>query len=85
MKIKTMNIILIFLGISVFVFTATMILIYISCGSVPDSLIYSFFTAVTGEAGFMSMIKSAKVRQEQKEQDFCETEATQEENHQGRN
>lgn len=83
MKSKTMNFILILLGISVFIFTGVMILIYVSCGAVPDSLIYSFFAAVTGEAGFMSMIKSAKVKIEQKEQDSCETKATQEENHQG--
>ena len=37
-----------------------MILIYIFTGGTPDTLIISFFTAFTGECGFMGWIKTVK-------------------------
>ena len=67
MKQKTMDIILIILGIATLVFIVVMIRIFLIVGSVPDSIVYSFFAAVTGEAGFMGWIKTAKVRTKERE------------------
>lgn len=64
MKIKTMDFILILLGISVVIFTVEMIHIFKTQYAVPDSLVTSFFLAVTGECGFMGLIKSMKIRHE---------------------
>lgn len=67
MKFKTMDFILILLAISVAVFTIEMIHIFKTQYSVPDSLVTSFFLAVTGECGFMGFIKSMKIRHEDRQ------------------
>lgn len=59
---KTMDIILILIGISVFIFTIVMIWLYLMTGSIPDTLCTCFFVACTGECGFMGWIKTAKTR-----------------------
>lgn len=68
MKKKTMDFILILIGISVFIFTGIMIWMYYILGSIPDTLCTCFFVACTGECGFMGWIKTAKVRQEEREE-----------------
>lgn len=62
MKTKTMDFILIVVGISVMIFTGIMIWLYILTGSIPDTLCSCFFLACTGECGFMGWIKTAKTR-----------------------
>lgn len=62
MKKKTMDIILILVGVSVVIFTALMIWIYLMTGGIPDTLCTCFFVACTGECGFMGWIKTAKTR-----------------------
>ena len=62
MKKKTMDFILIMVGISVVVFTVVMIWLYLLTGSIPDTLCTCFFVACTGECGFMGWIKTAKTR-----------------------
>lgn len=62
MKTKTMDFILMIVGISVMVFTGIMIWLYILTGSIPDTLCSCFFLACTGECGFMGWIKTAKTR-----------------------
>ena len=57
---KTMDKILVIMFWTLIVFTITMILIYIFTGGTPDTLIISFFTAFTGECGFMGWIKTVK-------------------------
>ena len=67
MKKKTMDFILIIVGISILIFTIAMIWIYILTGGIPDTLCTCFFVACTGECGFMGWIKSAKVRYQEHE------------------
>ena len=67
MKMKTMDFILIIVGISILIFTIAMIWIYILTGGIPDTLCTCFFVACTGECGFMGWIKSAKVRYQEHE------------------
>lgn len=62
MKKKTMDLILILVGISVVVFTIVMIWLYLLTGAIPDTLCTCFFVACTGECGFMGWIKTAKTR-----------------------
>ena len=59
---KTMDRILILVGISVVIFTIVMIFLYLLTGGIPDTLCTCFFAACTGECGFMGWIKAAKVR-----------------------
>ena len=61
-KERTMDKILILVGISVVIFTGIMIYLYLITGGIPDTLCTCFFVACTGECGFMGWIKSAKVR-----------------------
>lgn len=68
MKKKTMDLILVLLGISVLIFVIVMIWLYLITGGTPDALCYCFFAAVTGECGFMGWIKTSKVRQEEREE-----------------
>ena len=67
MKKKTMDIILIIIGLTILLFTLTMIWIYLLTGGIPDTLCTCFFVACTGECGFMSWIKAAKVRYQEHE------------------
>ena len=59
---RTMDLILVIVGISVLIFTITMIWLYIMTGGIPDTLCTCFFVACTGECGFMGWIKTAKTR-----------------------
>ena len=59
---KTMDKILILIGITVLVFTIVMIWLYLITGAIPDTLCTCFFVACTGECGFMGWIKTAKTR-----------------------
>ena len=65
---KTMDFILILVGTSVLIFTVVMIWLYLMTGGIPDTLCTCFFVACTGECGFMGWIKTAKVRQQEKEE-----------------
>lgn len=67
MKQKTMDLILIFLGIAVLIFTIVMIWLYLLTGAIPDTLCTCFFVACTGECGFMGWIKTAKTRYQKHE------------------
>lgn len=62
MKKKTMDLILIIVGIAVVIFTIVMIWLYLLTGAIPDTLCTCFFVACTGECGFMGWIKTAKTR-----------------------
>lgn len=67
MKKKTMDVILMIVGISVFIFTAIMVWLYFTTGGIPDTLCTCFFVACTGECGFMGWIKTAKTRYQERE------------------
>lgn len=75
---KTMDKILIIMFWTLIVFTITMILLYIFTGGTPDTLIISFFTAFTGECGFMGWIKTVKENNKRRAQQL-EDEARQRE------
>ena len=64
---KTMDIILVIVGVSIVIFTIIMVWIYLVTGGIPDTLCTCFFVACTGECGFMGWIKTAKVRQQDHE------------------
>lgn len=64
---KTMDFILILVGISVLVFSVVMIWLYLITGGIPDTLCTCFFVACTGECGFMGWIKTAKTRYQEHE------------------
>ena len=64
---KTMDIILILVGVAVLIFTIVMIWLYLITGSIPDTLCTCFFVACTGECGFMGWIKTAKTRYQDRE------------------
>lgn len=72
MKKKTMDFILIIVGISVLIFTIAMIWLYLLTGGIPDTLCTCFFVACTGECGFMGWIKTAKTRFQEHEWDLEE-------------
>ena len=74
MKKKTMDFILIIVGISILIFTIAMIWLYLLTGGIPDTLCTCFFVACTGECGFMGWIKTAKTRFQDHEWDLEERE-----------
>ena len=61
-KRKTMDVILIIVGVLLITFTITMIIIYLITGGIPDTLCTCFFAALGGECGVMGWIKSTKER-----------------------
>jgi hypothetical protein len=67
MQKKTMDIILIIVGIAILIFTVVMIWLYLVTGGIPDTLVTCFFAACTGECGFMGWIKTAKTRARERE------------------
>ena len=63
-KIKTMDLILVLVGIALLIFTVTMIVLFIKTGSEPSTLETCVFAALAGECGVMGWIKTCKVRYE---------------------
>lgn len=61
---KTMDLILIIIGILLIAFTVVMIITFWRFAMVPDMLITCFFTAMASECGIMGWIKTSKVRRE---------------------
>lgn len=62
--VKTMDVILVIIGILTVAFTVTMIWMFNTHYAVPDTLITCFFAAVTGELGAMGWIKTCKEKQQ---------------------
>lgn len=59
-KAGTMDRILLLLGIFLLVFIIAMIVVFVCCGSVPDTLIAGVFGLCGGECGVMGWIKTRK-------------------------
>ena len=59
---KTMDKILIIIGVTCLLFTAVMIWVFVQYGSVPDTLITCVFATLGGECGVMGWIKTNKER-----------------------
>lgn len=73
-KVRTLNVVLIILGLLVVLFTVTMIQIYIKTGGIPDTLCGCFFTAATGEFGVMGWIRTTKDRDTRRRYDLEDRE-----------
>ena len=59
-KAGVMDRILVVLGLFLLVFTITMIIVFLICGSVPDTLVAGVFGACSVEGGIMGWIKNKK-------------------------
>lgn len=63
-KIRTMDIILVFMFACILAFTITMIAVFLRMGGVPDTLIVAVFAFFGFEAGVMGWIKTTKTKLE---------------------
>lgn len=59
-KYKTMDVILIVVGILLIAFTLKMIHVFEATGAIPDTLCTCVFAALSGECGIMGWIKVTK-------------------------
>ena len=59
-SIKTLTIVLIIVGITTMIFTASMIVLFCKFQSIPDTLCERFFTCVVGELGITGAIQVVK-------------------------
>ncbi len=66
---KTMDVILVLIGVFLLLFTVAMVVVFVVCGSVPDTLITCVFAALGGECGVMGWIRTAKEKYRDKERD----------------
>ena len=66
-RLKTMDRILILVGVVLVLFTATMIILFIRTGMEPSTLETCVFAALGGECGVMGWIKTTKERNKERE------------------
>ena len=66
-NVKTMDKILLILGIFLLLFVIAMIIVYCVTGGIPDTLCTCVFTACTGEIGVMGWIKTTKDRHQERQ------------------
>lgn len=66
-KLGVMNLILILVGVALVVFTVVMIRLFITTGSIPDTLVTCVFAVLGGECGVMGWIKTTKERNKDRE------------------
>ena len=62
-RVKTMDVILVIVGVLLISFTITMIVMFIRYGAIPDTLCTCVFAALGGECGVMGWIRTTKDRQ----------------------
>lgn len=61
--VKTMDVILVIVGVLLISFTITMIVMFVKYGAIPDTLCTCVFAALGGECGVMGWIRTTKDRQ----------------------
>lgn len=61
--VKTMDLILVIVGVLLISFTITMIVMFVKYGVIPDTLCTCVFAALGGECGVMGWIRTTKDRQ----------------------
>lgn len=61
-KLGVMDLILLLVGIFLFCFTAVMVVVFIICGNIPDTLVTCVFAICGGECGIMGWIKTEKTK-----------------------
>lgn len=66
-QMRTMDFILVVVGILLISFTIAMIILFKKYGSVPDTLITCVFTSLAGECGIMGWIKTTKEKHKDRE------------------
>ena len=71
---KTMDVILIIVGIALAVFTVAMAVIYCVTGGIPDTLCTCVFAALGGECGVMGWIKTTKERMRERKYELEDRE-----------
>ena len=57
---KTLNVVLIAIGLTTLVFIAAMIWLFVRYQAIPDTLVERYFTCVVGELGVMGVIQVVK-------------------------
>ena len=62
--IKTMDLILIIVGVLLISFTITILVVFVKYGSIPDTLCTCVFAVLGGECGVMGWIRTTKDRQQ---------------------
>ena len=73
-RIGVMDKILVIIALATAVFISVMILIFIRCGSIPDTLCACYFGFVGGECGVMGWIKNVKERRTEREYELEDRE-----------
>ena len=66
-QMRTMDFILVVVGILLISFTIAMIILFKKYGSVPDTLITCVFASLAGECGIMGWIKTTKEKNKDRE------------------
>lgn len=66
-RLGKMDVILIFVAITLLVFTVVMIYLYRETGAIPDQLCICVFAVLGGECGAMAWIKTTKERRTERE------------------
>lgn len=68
-KIKTLDVVLILLGVFLLLFTVAMVVVFVKFQAVPDTLITSVFACCGAEGGFMALIQTTKIKEKEEETD----------------
>lgn len=63
-KIKTMDLVLVVICVLSVLFVAIILVLFDRHGSIPDTLVTCWFTAVLGECGVLGWIKNSKLKWE---------------------
>lgn len=82
---KTTNIVLVIVSLLTVAFTVEMIHCFHLYQNVPNQLIICWFTAVTGECGVLGWIKTAKVKNIERQQQLEDYERMKKEQEEQRN
>ena len=64
---KTMDRILILIGVTLVLFVALMVWVYLRTGGIPDTLVTCVFAVCGGECGVMGWIKTTKDRMRERQ------------------
>lgn len=82
---KTSNIVLVIVGILTLIFTVVMICLFVLYQSVPNQLIVCWFSMVGGECGILGWIKTAKVKNLERQNQLEDYERMKKEQEEQRN
>lgn len=66
-KIHVMDVVLVFIGVFLVLFTVALIWIYYRNGGIPDTLCTCVFAICGGECGIMGIIQNTKTKQKERQ------------------